>query len=201
MQGLPKEALDEYIGETREMCERVSINLGLVEKKEHDDETLNSIYRDMHSIKGSSYLFGFKHIGELAHAMETVLDPIRHKSVVASSAIIDALYGGLDLITKMMESIVASGEEGAANASNLSKIVPRIADLSAASLGADLRVLNDHSGVAESHDQWRQSVTDDSTNSASKNPGHCENCRGCKCSAPRCPETDACGNGVSGGNK
>lgn len=170
MQGLPKEALDEYIGETREMCERVSINLGLVEKKEHDDETLNSIYRDMHSIKGSSYLFGFKHIGELAHAMETVLDPIRHKSVVASSAIIDALYGGLDLITKMMESIVASGEEGAANASNLSKIVPRIADLSAASLGADLRVLNDHSGVAESHDQWRQSVTDDSTNSASKNP-------------------------------
>ena len=64
----------------------------------------------------------------------------------------------------MMESIVASGEEGTVNASNLSKIVPRIADLSAASLGADLRVLNDHSGVAECHDQWRQSVTDDSTN-------------------------------------
>ena len=90
MSELPKEVLDEYLGETREMLERLSMNLGMVEKKIHNDETLNSIYRDMHSIKGSSYLFGFRHIGELAHAMETALDPIRHKLVTVSSSMMDA---------------------------------------------------------------------------------------------------------------
>jgi two-component system chemotaxis sensor kinase CheA len=143
MSGLPKEALDEYIGETREMCERVSINLGRVEKKEHDDETLNSIYRDMHSIKGSSHLFGFRHVGDLAHAMETALDPIRHKTVQVGSEIMDALYGGLDLISKMMESIIAKGEEGAENVSALSGVVPRIVDLTVASLGGDGRASSD----------------------------------------------------------
>lgn len=77
MASIPKEALAEYIGETREMCQRISIGMGLVEKNQHDDETLNSIYRDMHSIKGGSHLFGFKRIGQLAHAMETALDPVR----------------------------------------------------------------------------------------------------------------------------
>jgi two-component system chemotaxis sensor kinase CheA len=147
---IPKEALDEYIGETREMCERVSLNLGLVEKKNHDDETLNSIYRDMHSIKGSSHLFGFKHIGELSHTMETALDPVRHKTISVSSELIDALYAGLDLLTKMLQSIIGTGEEGPDAANSLNQIIPRIADLTIASLGADSRAFNDRVGVPES---------------------------------------------------
>jgi two-component system, chemotaxis family, sensor kinase CheA len=149
MSEMPKEVLDEFLGETREMCERLSINLGRVEKKEHDDETLNSIYRDMHSIKGSSYLFGFRHIGELAHAMETALDPIRHKLVIVGSEMMDALYGGLDLIAKMTESISSNGAEGNQNESTLSKLIPMLADLTVSSLGADVRSMNDRVGVLE----------------------------------------------------
>ena len=149
MSELPKEVLDEYLGETREMLERLSMNLGMVEKKIHNDETLNSIYRDMHSIKGSSYLFGFRHIGELAHAMETALDPIRHKLVTVSSSMMDALYGGLDLIGKMTEGISENGAEGDHNTSGLAKLIPLLADLTVSSIGGDLRASNDRTGAQE----------------------------------------------------
>jgi two-component system, chemotaxis family, sensor kinase CheA len=159
MSELPKEVLDEYLGETREMLERLSMNLGLVEKKTHNDETLNSIYRDMHSIKGSSYLFGFRHIGELAHAMETALDPIRHKLVSVSSPMMDALYGGLDLIGKMTDGISENGAEGEHITSGLSKLIPLLADLTVSSLGGDLRASNDSVGAHDSILNRNPSVT------------------------------------------
>ena len=162
MSELPKEVLDEYLGETREMLERLSMNLGMVEKKTHNDETLNSIYRDMHSIKGSSYLFGFRHIGELAHAMETALDPIRHKLVTVSSSMMDALYGGLDLIGKMTECISENGAEGDHNTSGLANLIPLLADLTVSSLGGHLRASNDRAGAHESilnHDSPSTSTT------------------------------------------
>lgn len=160
MTAIPKEVLDEYIGETREMCERVSLNLGLVEKKKHDDETLNSIYRDMHSIKGSSHLFGFKCIGELAHAMEAALDPVRHKTIQVRAEFIDALYAGLDLISKMMANIVAHGDEGAGAVEALNGIIPRIADLTISSLGAEARIARDAVGIPEGRleDSWGRNI-------------------------------------------
>ena len=127
MSSIPKEALDEYIGETREMCGRLSLNLALVEKNKHELETLNSIYRDMHSIKGSSHLFGFRQIGELAHAMEEALDPIRDNHIALDGDTVDVLYGGLDLIAKMLQSIITSGSEDPKYREELMAITPRIA--------------------------------------------------------------------------
>jgi two-component system chemotaxis sensor kinase CheA len=126
MAAIPKEALDEYIGETREMCGRVSLNLALVEQNQHEHETLKSIYRDMHSIKGSSHLFGFGQIGELAHAMETALDPIREKNVPVDAETVDVLYAGLDLIAKMLQSIITNGGEDLSHSAELTEITPRI---------------------------------------------------------------------------
>ena len=39
-----------------------------------DNETVNSIFRAAHSIKGGSATFGFNHVAEFTHVMETLLD-------------------------------------------------------------------------------------------------------------------------------
>lgn len=157
MSQLPKEVLDEFIGETREMCERVSLNLGLVEKGEHQDETLNSIYRDIHSIKGASQLFGFQHIGNLAHAMESTLDPIRHHLITVNSDIMDALYAGLDIISKLMTSIVANGIEGTEAVPSIEAVVPKLAALAVRALEGDFKVPKDVLGVTESRSNLQPS--------------------------------------------
>ncbi len=129
MTGIPKEALLEYIAETREMCDRVSLCLGKVEKNQYDDETLNSLYRNMHSIKGGAHLFGFRFVGQLAHAMETALEPVRQKMIQLDSGLVDALFDGLDLLTRLLIHIEEKGQEDPVEAKQLDAIIARVAGL------------------------------------------------------------------------
>ena len=44
---------------------------------EEDLETINTIFRAAHSIKGGSGTFGFNSVAEFTHVLETLLDQIR----------------------------------------------------------------------------------------------------------------------------
>ncbi len=104
-------ALAEYLDECQEMLERFSRNLGRIEKADYSSETLAEIYRDMHTIKGSSQLFGFSQIGQLAHGMETCLDPIRKGTAKVSTNLIDTLYAGCDTIANVLLAIREKHQE------------------------------------------------------------------------------------------
>ena len=45
-----------------------------------DNETINTIFRAAHSIKGGSGTFGFTHVSDFTHVLETLLDQIREGS-------------------------------------------------------------------------------------------------------------------------
>ena len=44
---------------------------------EEDLETINTIFRAAHSIKGGSGTFGFSSVSDFTHVLETLLDQIR----------------------------------------------------------------------------------------------------------------------------
>jgi len=45
--------------------------------QESDSETINSIFRAAHSIKGGAGTFGFNDVTEFTHLVETLLDEMR----------------------------------------------------------------------------------------------------------------------------
>lgn len=98
-------ALIEYLAECDELSQRVDDGLRLLEKGMATSETIDSLYRDIHTIKGSSQLFGFKQVGELAHAMESSLEPVRLGQLKIENDLIDLLLKSLDLIDKLIQSI------------------------------------------------------------------------------------------------
>ncbi len=149
MTELPKEVLEEFINEAREMCERVSLNLGFVEKNVYQDETLNSIYRDIHSIKGSSQLFGFKQIGMITHAMESTLDPIRHRTIDINSDIMDGLYAGLDIVVKLILFVGQHGEEGIESVKSIEDTIPKLAASIIRAMGGEYEISKDGIGIPE----------------------------------------------------
>ncbi len=102
---LREESLSEYLAECTEMLERFSKSLTILESNENTQELLAAIYRDIHTIKGSSQLFGFTQISTLAHAMETCLDPLRKTNTAPSSTLIDSLYASSDLISNLLAGI------------------------------------------------------------------------------------------------
>ena len=46
----------------------------LLNLEQGDDETINSIFRAAHSIKGGAGTFGFNGVTEFTHLVETLLD-------------------------------------------------------------------------------------------------------------------------------
>lgn len=78
-------------------------NQGRVEK-----DTVNRIFRGIHSIKGASGFFGFQNIGKLSHIMENTLAYLRDGKLSPEPKIIDALLSGIDALRAMIDDLGAS---------------------------------------------------------------------------------------------
>lgn len=104
-------AFQEYVDECQEMLERISASLAEIQKNGLNKDLLASIYRDIHTIKGSAQLFGFLRIGRFAHALETCLDPVRKEKLQLTKELIDCLFLGLDFMEIALESIKKTKKE------------------------------------------------------------------------------------------
>ncbi|MDX1694633.1 MAG: chemotaxis protein CheA [Ketobacteraceae bacterium] len=72
-----------------------------------DPETINTIFRAAHSIKGSSGTFGFTEITEFTHVLETLLDQIREGSRRLTQEHVDLLLQSVDCLRSMLSSLQA----------------------------------------------------------------------------------------------
>lgn len=105
MAPIPESAMDEFITECEELMERSSDLLQSLEKDGYNAEKVNSVYRDIHTIKGSAQLFGFQLMGKVAHAMEACLDPLRNTMFELDSNLTDALLKGLDMMGTILGEV------------------------------------------------------------------------------------------------
>ncbi len=70
-----------------------------------DAETINTIFRAAHSIKGGSGTFGFSSVADFTHAMETLLDEMRDGRRKVSQSAVDVLLGSVDCLREMLSAI------------------------------------------------------------------------------------------------
>lgn len=77
---------------------------------EPDAETVNTIFRAAHSIKGGAGTFGFKEISDFTHVMETLLDQVRSGERMVSHELMDLLLKSIDCLRDMLNA-TQDGEE------------------------------------------------------------------------------------------
>ncbi|APS98753.1 chemotaxis protein CheA [Borreliella mayonii] len=75
-----------------------------------DQDIINSIFRNLHTIKGSSGMFGFNFTASLVHEIETVLDVIKNGKTTFNQAAIDATLMSVDFIRELIEGDEAISE-------------------------------------------------------------------------------------------
>jgi two-component system chemotaxis sensor kinase CheA len=97
-------AFAEFLAECDEIVERVSQHLQVLEK-EHQKETVDALYRDFHSLKGAAFLFSAANLGQIAHAMESSLEPVRDGHATANSSLITGLFKCLKVIEREVVAI------------------------------------------------------------------------------------------------
>ena len=87
-----------FFEEAGENLERMEQQLLGIDIESADDETLNSIFRCAHSVKGGAATFGFADVAELTHQMETLLDKLRRHELAPTTSMVDALLQGSDAL-------------------------------------------------------------------------------------------------------
>ena len=68
-------------------------------------DTINALFRAVHTIKGISGLFGFSDISDFSHAFESLLDGIRLGKIELSDEAVQLLFATLDTLKKAVEDI------------------------------------------------------------------------------------------------
>jgi chemotaxis protein histidine kinase CheA len=71
------EIVKEFLMESHENLDRLDQDLVALEKDPHSQETLASIFRTMHSLKGTSGFLGFDRLEAVGHAGENLLSRLR----------------------------------------------------------------------------------------------------------------------------
>ncbi len=99
-----------FLSESKEYLGIVSNCLVKLEANPKDLDSLNEIFRCMHTLKGMSPTMGFEKITLLSHQMENLLDELRSKKRQVSSAIIDILFATLDIFEQLTEEVRAKQE-------------------------------------------------------------------------------------------
>ena len=72
-----------------------------------DRETINTIFRAAHSIKGGAGTFGFMEVSHFTHAVETLLDQMRNGVRAVSTDEVQILLQAVDVIREMMAAALA----------------------------------------------------------------------------------------------
>ncbi len=90
-----------------------TLELGLISLEEHpdDSELLNSIFRAVHSLKGSCGMYGLDHIVEFTHDFESVMDRVRNFEIKISETLSDLLVRSFDHLKVLIEGIETGSNE------------------------------------------------------------------------------------------
>jgi len=93
---------DAFFEESLEAVDDMETGLLNLDIDNVDPESINTIFRAAHSIKGCSATFGFQDISEFVHVMETVLDEMRDGNLKPDQTIVDLLLKALDVLREML---------------------------------------------------------------------------------------------------
>lgn len=112
-----QELLQEFKTEAADHLEQIEASLLVLEKNPSDADTLNSLFRSFHTIKGVSGFLKLVPVQRLAHEVESLMDHARKGKLILSSAMItlilqvqDAMRAFLQQITKALEQNILPTE-------------------------------------------------------------------------------------------
>lgn len=122
------DTIKEFLIESLENLERLDADLLLLESDPSNLETINTIFRTVHTIKGTCSFFDFKKLEKVSHVGENLLDSLREGQIEVTEDIVTALLLLCDVLKELISRIEESGTEGDGDYSNLVAILDSLND-------------------------------------------------------------------------
>jgi two-component system, chemotaxis family, sensor kinase CheA len=104
--------VEEFLVESHENLDQLDQDLVALEQDPRSRDRLSSIFRTIHTIKGTSGFLAFNKLEEVAHVGENLLSRLRDGALELNPRRTDALLQMVDTIRALLAAIEASGGEG-----------------------------------------------------------------------------------------
>ena len=104
--------VQEFLVESYENLDRLDRELVGLEKNPHDRDALGSVFRTIHTIKGTCGFLGFNKLEKVAHVGENLLSRLRDGQLTLNPELTTALLGMVDAVRQMLKEIQATGQDG-----------------------------------------------------------------------------------------
>jgi len=103
------ELIEIFVQESKEHLDALEPEILALETASSDSEGVNTIFRGVHSIKGSSGFFGFDQISKLSHMMENVMALVREGELPPTREMVDVFLECTDTLKLMIDDPQNSG--------------------------------------------------------------------------------------------
>ena len=136
-----EQILKDFIVESGENLDQLERDLVALESQPTSKDTLASIFRTVHTIKGASGFMGLSKLGAVAHSGESLLSLLRDGTLVINPAIASGLLSLADCIRGMLVQVDRTGQEGDTDCSALVEQLARLQEGGAARSDAPAAVV------------------------------------------------------------
>ena len=108
----PARFAEAFREEAAELFESLESNLVALEREPTATERIHSIFRALHTLKGSGAMFGFDRLSRFAHRFEDLFDALRQGRLTADSALIDLTLRAVDRLRRLLHTGNGPSEAG-----------------------------------------------------------------------------------------
>src|SRR5262249_580196 len=106
------EVVKDFLIESNENLDRLDQELVRLESEPSSKDLLASIFRTIHTIKGSCGFLGFARLEKVAHAGENLLSRLREGKLSLTAEITSGLLAMVDAVRKMLGEIQSTERDG-----------------------------------------------------------------------------------------
>ena len=99
-----------FFAECEESLAAAETGLAACQAGTQDDDTVNAVFRGVHSIKGGAGAFGFIALQAFTHTFETLLSDVRDGTVPLTEPLVELLLRALDTLSDHVAAAQGAGE-------------------------------------------------------------------------------------------
>jgi len=110
------EIIAEFLVESHENLDQLDRDLVELEKQPGSRDLLSSIFRTIHTIKGTSGFLAFNRLEQLTHVGENLLSRLRDGEMAMTPPVTEALLSMVDTVRALLGAVEATGSDAAGDA-------------------------------------------------------------------------------------
>lgn len=107
-------AKQDFLAEAEDLLEEAGRLILEIQDTFHDGpnpDTINALFRSMHTLKGLSGLFGRQGIADLSHSFESLLDEMRLGKIEITDEVVKFLFSNLDIVRALVTEAETEKEQ------------------------------------------------------------------------------------------